>query len=141
MIEVMLGIVMVAACALVFAATMPVAYTARGKADHRNVALSIAQKEMEAIKALGYARIDPNELHDAGLLDSSTAWRTNWYWFSNVDNGNVHSAADTLPRGRARIRIRQPQTDMREVVVFVQWRDDKGNRWKNVKIATLVANI
>ena len=78
---------LVVACALIVAATMPIADVARGKADLLNKASGLAQKQLEAIRGVGYANINPSSLAGYGLIDSAGAIGTNLYSFTQFRLG------------------------------------------------------
>jgi len=139
LIEVLIASFLALACALIFAATMPTANTSRVKADLNNRALSLAQKEMEAIRTLGFANTTPAQLAANGLIDSATPVATNTYSFTNIDTPAVDSPATVLPNGQGRVRIETAANDLRRVTIIVTWQER--GRARTVTIATLVANL
>ncbi len=139
LIEVMFAIFLVGVCALIFAGSMPMANTGRAKADRRNLATSLAQKQAEAVKAMGYVNLTPSQLYTLGLIDSETAVATNTYSFSNVDNGLVDSPALVLPSGKGRIKIETVDLDLKRVTIEVTWVEDGQTR--KVELGTLIAYI
>ena len=88
LIEVLFAMFLVVACALIVAATMPIADIARGKADLMSKATGMAQKQLEAIRGVGYANINAPALAAAGLIDSTTPITTSTYSFTNSDSAN-----------------------------------------------------
>lgn len=138
-------------CALIFAGSVPIANKSRGKAQNANIALSLAKKQIETLKHLGYANMVPSQLSASGLIDSSTgkdltatmlypgATGTNSYEFTNADAGLVDNAGELLPNGRAFVRITDPILDVRQVEVFVFWTELGEMRF--VKLAVRLANL
>lgn len=139
LIEVLIASFVALTSALIFAATMPAANTSRVKADLNNRALSLAQKEMEAIRTLGFANVSATQLSSKGLLDSATPVGTNTWSFTNIDSPAVDSPATVLPTGTGRVRIEDAAVDLRRVTVTVNWTERGVAR--SVSIATLVANL
>jgi len=139
MIEVLFAIFLAGLCAAVLAASMPIATISRTKADYRNKATSLAQKQLEAIKALGYANVTSTQLMAYGLIDNLTPVATNTFQWSNVDSALQDSVGTSLPSGTATILVDQPDLDLRRVVVTVSWKE-KGQT-KSIQLGALVANL
>lgn len=139
LVEVLFGIFLAGLCAMVLASTMPVANNARGMANNQNNALSIAQKQMEALRSAGYPNLTPDRLFAVGLIDSSTAVSTNTYSFTNVDSGRVDSPALRLPSGVGRLRVEQVGLDLRRVTVILSWQER--GRTRTISVGTMVANL
>lgn len=139
MIEVLFAIFLAAMSAAILAASMPIATMSRTKADYQNKATSLAQKQLEAIRSLGYANVTASQLSVYSLIDNLTPVATNTYTWTNVDSGVLDSPANVLPGGTARILVDQPDIDMRRVIVTVYW-VDRG-RTKSIVLGTLVANL
>lgn len=136
-------------CALVYSATIPVANVSRGKGEKLAAATSLAYKQIENIKAVGYGSLDGPSLVADGLLNSSTLvnFQTEGlqtssetgFESSNIDAAGVDSAATILPNGRSFVQIAQADIDLRQVVVIVYWQE-KGV-WRSTRVGTLVANM
>lgn len=138
-------------CALIFAGSVPIANKSRGKAQNANIALSLAKKQIETLKHLGYANMVPSQLKASGLIDSTTgkdltavmlypgATGTNSYEFTASDAGLIDSAGDLLPNGRGFVRITDPSIDVRQVEVYVFWTELGESRF--VKLAVRLANL
>lgn len=138
-VEALFASMLVLVCALIFAATMPVANTSRAKSDMRNVATSIAQKQAEAIKSQGYANVTPTQLLSLGLIDSATPIATDTYSFTNVDTAAFDNPARLLPSGKGEVRIIQADLDIREVVIDIKWKEKGGD--KSIRLGTRIANL
>lgn len=134
-----MGIMIVALCATALVSTMPVATMSRVRAKSQNQALSLAQKEMEAIRSVGYANITPAQLYANGLIDSITPVATDTYSFTNVDNAILDNASASLKDGVGWVKIEEVAIDLKRVTIEVRW-TDKG-RSRTVSVGTLVANL
>jgi type II secretory pathway pseudopilin PulG len=137
--EVMMAVMMLAACALIFAATLPAAHKSRAKADNFNVATSLAQKTLEEIRTVGFVNTTPAQLATLGIIDSATPVTTNTFSFTNVDNGIVDSPGSTLPNGVGRLTIEDVDIELRRVTAVITWLE--AGQTKTVSMAALVANV
>jgi len=138
-IEMMLTVFLVTICAGIVATAMPTATVGRQKSVYRNRAVALAQKQMEAIKRLGYPNITANALLNAGLIDSATEVATNTYSFTNVDSLVADDAPRLLPSGTARITLEQPDIELKRVIIRITWSEN--SQTKTYEIGTLVANL
>lgn len=139
LIEVMFGVFIAAIIASILAATMPIAGKSRVKAANQNKAFTLAQKEIEAIRSMGYPNCTPQQLYDNGLIDSTTAVAANTYSFSNVDNAMFDNPAIVLSQGEGRVIIEQPGLDLKRITVEVSWND--AGRTRTVRLGTSIANL
>ena len=139
LVEVLFGIFLAGLCAMVLAATMPVANNARAMANNQNTALSLAQKQMEALRAAGYPNMTAERLQASGLIDSATPVAANTFSFTNVDTGALDSPALRLPNGTGQVRVEQVGLDLRRITIILNWRERGRN--KSVSVATTVANL
>lgn len=139
LVEVLFGIFLAGLCAMVLAATMPVANNARGMANNQNAALSIAQKQMEAIRSAGYPNLTPDRLATLGLIDSASPVATNVYSFTNVDSGQLDSPGVKLANGTGRMLLEQVGLDLRRVTLTLSWRER--GRTRTISVGTMVANL
>ncbi len=139
MMEMLFAILLVGVCAVILMASMPVATTSREKAELHNRAMALAQKELEAIRGLGYANINASTLASRGLIDNTTAVATNTYTFTNVDSTALDNPARILPSGQGFVIVEQADLDLRRVTVYVQW--TTGGQTYEYRIGTLVANL
>jgi hypothetical protein len=118
---------------------MPVATASRVRADMNNKATSLAQQQMEAIRGAGYANLAPDKLVTATLIDSTSPVSANKYRFTNNANTQRDNPANILPAGKGYVTITQYSTDVKEVVVEVEY-SDRGTT-RTIRLATLVANL
>jgi type II secretory pathway pseudopilin PulG len=151
LIEAVVSMFTLLMCALIFAGTIPIANKSRGKAQNANIALSLAKKQIETLKHLGYSNMVPSQLKAAGLIDSTTALNLtatmlhpgatglNSYEFTNADAGLVDHAGGLLPGGRSFVRITDPTLDVRQVEVYVFWQELGTPRF--IKLGTRLANL
>lgn len=139
LIEVLFAVFLVALCAVIVAASMPLANKARIRADQYNKALNLAQKQLEAIRGKGYANATPSQLFALGLIDSTSPVATNTYSFTNSDSAALDNPARILPNGMGTVLVEQADLDLRRVIVTVQWNDQGTNR--QVQLGTLIANL
>lgn len=139
LVEVLMGIVMIGLCATLLVATMPTANRNREKANLQNKAMSLAQKQLEAIRGLGYANATPQQLAVNGLLDSANPVSTNTYSFTNVDNSEFDNPSTVLQSGEGLVTIEQVDLDLRRIVIEVRW-NDRG-QVRNVRVGGLLANL
>jgi len=140
LVEVLFAIFLASLSALVLAAGMPTANPSRARADMYNKATGLAQKQIEAIRSLGYPNATVAQLANAGLIDSTTPVEgTDIYSFTNVDSANLDNPARILSGGVGRVRIQQAELDIRRIIIEVRW-TDRGVT-KSVRLGTLIANL
>lgn len=148
LIEVLFAIFLVGAGALIVAATMPIANVSRAMADNNNKATSLAQKQLEAIRGLGYANATAPQLLANGLIDSTSPTSpppevslpaSTTYSFSNTDLAALDQTSRVLNQGAGYVSIEQVDIDLKRVTVVVRWVER--DRPKTVVLATLVANL
>lgn len=137
--EVLFACFLALTCALIVVATMPMAAASRVKTDQRIKAMNLVQKELESIKAVGYANITAQALFDRGLLDTITPVSTNVYSFTSVDNAAFDNPSRILPSGVGRVTIEQVDIELKRVTVTVNW-TERG-RARTLSLGTLVANL
>ncbi|MCC6403212.1 MAG: hypothetical protein IT207_04310 [Fimbriimonadaceae bacterium] len=138
LIEVMFAVFLALVCAMIFAAAMPTAASSRTKADHYNTAISIAERQLEALKGVDPG-LKPDQLYAAGLIDSVTQVGTDTWAFTQVGAASNDNAAKVLTNGVAKIKIELVDIELRRVTVTVDWKERGQDR--NVTLATLVADL
>ncbi len=149
LMEAMLASAIALVCALVFAATMPVANVTRGKSALMNNATSLAQKTIERVRQEGYANSTANRLVAIGLAESATPVNIGALGFgppgemaleaTNIDAAQGDAPAQVLPDGRGFIKTEQMGMDMRRVTVIIGWREK--DRIRSVRVGTLLGNF
>ena len=138
-VEVLFGVFLVGALATIVAAAMPVATLSRTKADASNRAQALAQKEMEAVRGLGYANLTGPQLAANSLVDDANGPSAGAWTFTNVDAGTKDSPGTALAGGTGTILVDQTDTELRRVTVRVEWRERGATR--DFTLSTLVANL
>ncbi len=138
-IEILFAIFLLGLAATILAATMPVANRARATADLNNKAVSMAQKQLEAIRGLGYANATPEQLFSNGLIDTTTPSATNTYPFTNSDSTSLDNPSRILPSGTGTVKVEQVDLDLRRVTITVKYVMRGSNR--TFTIGTLIANL
>lgn len=139
LIEVLIAVFLVVLCAMIVGATMPIATASREKSDLLTKATGLAQKQLEAIRGVGYPNVVPSQLVFFGLIDNVTPVATNTYSFTNADSAVFDNPANVLPNGVGRLRIEQLEIDLRRVTVEVTY-NDRGTT-RTARLATLIANL
>ena len=139
LVEILFAVFMLLACAAVLSATTPIASMSRYKAEMSNKAAGIAQKQLEAIKAAGYANAATTQLVTYGLIDNNTDLGGGTFSFTNSDSANLDNPAKVLPSGTGTVKIEQLATDLRRVTVTVSW-NERGTT-RSFTVGTLIANI
>ncbi|HMS55705.1 MAG TPA: prepilin-type N-terminal cleavage/methylation domain-containing protein [Fimbriimonadaceae bacterium] len=139
LVESLMAVFLVAMCAMVVSATMPMANRSRLKADLSSKAVGMAQKQLEAVRGLGYANLTPSQLFARSMIDSTTPVASDTYSFTNVDSAALDNPARILPSGTGQLKVEQVDLDLRRVTVSVAWSENGNNR--SFQIGTLVANL
>jgi prepilin-type N-terminal cleavage/methylation domain-containing protein len=138
-IEVLFAIALLAAAASIVTVTMPIANNARSKADLLGKATNLAQKQLEAMRSVGYPNTTPTQLAAFGLIDNASTVEANTYSFTSVDTAHLDSPAAVLPQGIGRVRVEQIHMDMRRLTVMLSW-NERGQT-RTYSVATIVANL
>lgn len=139
LIEVLFGIFLALMAAMVLAAAMPIATSSRLRADSYSKAVGLAQKQLEAIRTIGYANATASQLASVGLIDSQSPIAENTYSFSNVDTAALDNPARILPSGQGRLTLEQIDLELRRITIEIRWMD-RGVQ-KSVRLGTLIANL
>ncbi len=146
----MIGCFIALACCLIVSGAMPIANGSRSKAEKANIALALAQKQIEKAKSLGFPNATAARAFDNGMLDSLTvvdlhsamlfgtasypAYESTW-----VDDPQVDSAGKLLPYGRSFLTFSEINPNLRAVEVIVFWQEGSTTRF--VKLGALLANL
>jgi Tfp pilus assembly protein PilV len=139
LIEVMFACFLALMSALILSAAMPISTVSREKANMQDLATSIAQRQLESVKSVGFGQITPSRLTTLGLIDSATPVSTNTYSFNNNSAAIKDNPASVLPSGSGTVTINSPNLDLKEIIVTVAYKDRGTN--KSVKVGTNVANF
>lgn len=139
LIEGLFALFVVTVSGLALVATLPIATSSRKKADYSAKAVSLAQKEIENMRYIGYANLTDGQLRALGYVDSSSPGDGS-YTFTNVDVGAGDSPATVLPSGSATLNIAEASRDLRSVSVTIRWRERNGVN-RSITVDTLIANL
>jgi hypothetical protein len=138
LIETQFAIFLAFTCATIYVATIPTANRSRDMADKSNVAVALAQKQLEAIKGVD-PTLSPDVLFSAGLIDSRTPVGPNKWSFTNVDTAAFDNPARVLKNGQGFITVEQVDLELRRVTVEIQWTEQ--GRSRSIRVGTLVADM
>lgn len=139
LIESLFAVFLVFSAASVVLSTMPIGTNARTISELKQRAMGLAQKELEAIRGLGYANATATQLYSFGFIDSTTPVTDSTYSFTNVDNAARDNPARILPTGTGTVKLEQTDIDLRRVTVTVSY-VERGTP-KSVTVGTLIANL
>jgi prepilin-type N-terminal cleavage/methylation domain-containing protein len=139
LIEVLFAVFLVTISGAMVAATLPISTDARARADLNNKATGLIQKQLEAIRGLGYQNATPGQLAFYGLIDSTATVAPNTYTFTNSDSAALDNPSRILPGGTGTILVEQPDLDLRRITITVTW-VDRG-RTRTLTDGTLIANL
>ena len=145
LIEILFAIFLVTICALIVSATMPVANVSRAKASDLDKAMGLAQKQLEAIRGLGFPNLNAIQLANNGLIDNTKPVAANTYSFTNSDSANLDNPSLVLAKGSGTVKIEQLNMNLDRVTITVNWYDPKyfvaGTHMKGYAVGTLIANL
>lgn len=139
LIEALFATFLVAVCAAIIAATVPIANSSRGRADMANVALNIGQQQMEAVRGVGFPNITPSALSSAGLLDGTSPDPNGRYAFHGSDSANFGAPRQLLPEGKGWLRLENIGFDLKKITVTIEWLDRGAT--KSITLCSLVGNL
>lgn len=138
LIEVLISAFVVGLTATLLGATFPTGDKSRFMASNESTATSIAQRQVEVLRSVGYSSLTEQRLTDLGIIQEGPS-SADGFNFSNANSGVSDSAYSSLPNGSARLRITQVEIDLKEVMVTISWRE--GSRTRLVRVGTMVANL
>lgn len=130
---------MVACAGAILASAMPVSTVGRNKANYLNKAANFAQKEIELMKALGYANLNETRLYSSDLIDSTSEVSTDTYSCNNTDSTVADRVGDILPTGTATVKVEQIDLELKRLTITVNWIEKGKNR--SYVVSSLVANL
>lgn len=133
LVEIVLGIFVLALAGLVFSASFPSGFSSLRQASENTNASIIAQRKMEQIRGLDYASLNYANLAGAGILDTSMS-PSGDYTFTAVDGVSA-----TLPSGVGVMTITTESGGVKRVEVSVNWIGGTGIA-RNLTVTTLVAD-
>ena len=136
LIDAILAIYLVAVVALVLSATLAGAVVSRGLADQRTKATCIANRQLEAIKGLGYENLSFASLQFYGLADTSTSSTTCTFTTCGATSEKVSTI---LPQGTGTTTITDVTATVKKIVINVRWLSKTGNR--TVTVSTEIGKL
>jgi hypothetical protein len=134
-----MSVFLVASAATVFAVAMPVATVGRGKAKYQQRAVNFSNKQIELVRSMGYANINPQKLAAATVIDSDQPVASDTYSCNTVDQAHGDRISDAVPNGNATLKIEQIDQELKRVTVKVTWQENQRSR--EFELGTLVANL
>ncbi len=112
LIEVVISLAVIAATFVIFQATINTVFLNR-ESKHRNLALRVAQTEMNNVRALSFANIPTSGPFSNSLLDS-------------------------LPQSQATITITSINGDTKQLSITVSWHEATAKNTSTVNLTTLL---
>ncbi len=133
-IDVLVGVYILAIVGLIYAATIGMAVVSQAKADNTTKATMVINRQLEAVRNLGYLGITHDALYTNGLIDNSPASPP--YSITNIgDSGKRIS--DVLKNGSGSMDIVDSGLSTKQVSVTVTWQDKHG--WHSLTGSTELA--
>ncbi len=137
LIDAMIGVMMLALVAMIFAAALNGAALSRGMADGQTKAVIILGRQMESIRNVGYANLNYTSLLYYGLIDGSST--TSPYSFTNAGQVISDQVSNILKDGAGTVQITDVTDTIRQVTVTVSWSSHTGTR--SVSATTQLASL
>jgi len=134
----MYGMFLLGTVAMIFGSAFPMAMMARRAASERSQATSIALKQIEGLRAIGYKNLTYTSLKGLGWISASPT--SSPFSFTSVDQSSGDSVAALLPQGTGTISVADLSTDLRQVTVTVSWRDRR-NVQQQVSLSTFIHDL
>ncbi|MCC6445008.1 MAG: hypothetical protein IT210_16320 [Armatimonadetes bacterium] len=138
LLEALYSMFLLGVVAIIFGSAFPMAILSRRMASERSQAASIASKQIEGLRGVGYKNLTYNSLKGLGWIDSTPT--VSPFSFTSADSAGGDSVSNILPQGAGSIAISDAGADLREVTVTVRWRDRK-NQQQEVSLTTLIHNL
>jgi len=132
LLDVVLATFLLGVCGLVLTASFASAYTVLRQSDGYNMATRVCREEMEAVRGLGYSRLNPASLAAAGVVDPDQVG-------SPYSIAQAKNLGSSLPEGEGDLTISDESTGLKRVVVVVRWRAADGCL-RAVTVTSLVAD-
>jgi len=134
LVEVMLSLLVFVVLTLIFAGSVPVAYRTAKMNGQYSQALSLCQHKIDQLRAVGYGRINYDELSDAGIIDDSPT--TPPYSFSGVDR-----VADYLPHSTATLALTYGTGEVKATATITWAVGTDLNKTSTVTLSAVIANV
>jgi type II secretory pathway pseudopilin PulG len=114
LLEEVIGIFIVAMVAIMVAAMFPLAHAASKINGNHAQAISLAQHKIDQMRAVGYGRLNHDDLEDAEIIDNNP--QTQPFEFDSVDQLSTY-----LPNSSGIIKINDYSTGLKQVQVTITW--------------------
>ena len=134
LVEVAIAVLLMGMAAMLFASVYPTASrTARASGNHAQ-AISVVQHKIDELRALGYGRLNYDELRSAGIIDAAPNAMP--FRFDGVDG-----LASLFPNAVGTISVAPAGTDLASVTVRLEWRGAPGKAMEGRhEVQALIAN-
>ena len=113
-LELLVAIFIVAMSGAIFAGLLPMAGKTQMMAGNYQQAASLLQHKLDQLRAVGYGRLNYDELSDAGIVDASPSNLP--YEFDQVDN-----LTSVFKSATGTIAIATYSSDIKKVTVTITW--------------------
>ncbi|MGB9620187.1 MAG: type IV pilus modification PilV family protein [Armatimonadota bacterium] len=134
LVEVVLSLIVFVVLTLIFAASVPIAHRTAKMNGQYSQALSLCQHKIDQLRAVGYGRINYDELSDAGIIDDSPT--TPPFSFVGVDQ-----VATYLPQPAATLSLSYGTGEI-TATATVTWKSNPHqNRMSRVSLSAVIANV
>lgn len=137
LIEVMVALVVFSFVAIIFATSVPLAIRSSAVNEQYAQAISLCQHKIDQMRAVGYGRLNYDELADASIIDD--AQNTQPYTFAQVDEISKY-----LPCATATITIAPPSGTSNQLLatVTITWKNNTYNsKTSSMSLRALIANV
>ncbi len=114
LIEVLIAVFVVAGCAMMFSALVPPSIKTGRMVGNYQQAASVVQHKVDQLRAVGFGRLTYDELHDAGIIDSTPTALP--FSFKNVDG-----LASIYPNPVATVQVEDYSSNIKRVTVTLTW--------------------
>jgi prepilin-type N-terminal cleavage/methylation domain-containing protein len=131
LIEVMVGVMVLAATLIAASAMFPLSALLRDRSGASSRAAALVQRKAEQVRRLPASQLHYNGLRAAGVIDEGGA---NPYSFTVTDG-----VASELIEGTGTLQLTNPGTDLVRIEIAVQWRSVHAVT-QELRAVTLVAN-
>lgn len=129
LVDLMVTVFLLAVTGVVFSATYPSGIACTRKAQDYKIALAVAQKKMEQLRAMNYESLTHASLFSAGVIDSSPD--DSPYTFTQVEG-----LSGRLSGGEGELVVEDASETVRLTRVTVYWRDKTGAPTRSVTLTS-----
>ncbi len=135
LIEVMISLGVFVALTLIFAACVPVARKTAKANGQYSQAISLCQHKIDQLRAVGYGRVNYDELSDAGIIDDSPSAQP--FSFNTVDD-----VAEYLPQPTSTLAVEDFGADQLKVTATITWQNTTyQSKISRASLSAVIANV